>query len=335
MAEIAQRKQIAPQNIETKTESVSIDGTNDKKRIKGIKEEETTSIDRESSSIDKRDDLTVEMSQSKETTMESDVTNGRDDKKKKSKNRIKEEYLAVEMTQNSKIIESDETNSTDNKKRKKRRKEEETTNTDNESSSNVKKEPVTLIEDLKVEMTQNNDIIESDATDGANHKKKKKSKRRKEEESTLIEDLTDEIAHTKDSKMESDVTDDKKKKKSKRRKEEELTLIEDLVVEITQNSEIIKNDSDDKKIKEEETEYKTFKENLYKIENPFKGSNLFDIVGYTPYTVFESLDMLLEDKVRRALKKGKIMARNIKKDQNFYLNLKKPTLPSFDEEIKI
>jgi hypothetical protein len=44
--------------------------------------------------------------------------------------------------------------------------------------------------------------------------------------------------------------------------------------------------------------------------------------------------MILEDKERRALKKGKIMARNIKKDPNFYLNLKKPTLPSLDEEVK-
>jgi hypothetical protein len=90
-----------------------------------------------------------------------------------------------------------------------------------------------------------------------------------------------------------------------------------------------------KTVKEEEIEYKTFKENLYKIENPFKGSNVFDIVGYTPYPVFESLDMILEDKERRALKKGKIMARNIKRDPNFYLNSKKPTLSSFEEEIKI
>jgi hypothetical protein len=29
------------------------------------------------------------------------------------------------------------------------------------------------------------------------------------------------------------------------------------------------------------------------------------------------------------------MGRNIKRDPNFYLNLKKPTLSSFNEEIKI
>jgi hypothetical protein len=90
-----------------------------------------------------------------------------------------------------------------------------------------------------------------------------------------------------------------------------------------------------KTVKEEEIEYKTFKETLSKIENPFKGSNLFGIVGYAPYTVFESLDIILEDKERRALKKGKIMGRNIKRDPNFYLNLIKPTLSSFEEEIKI
>ena len=80
----------------------------------------------------------------------------------------------------------------------------------------------------------------------------------------------------------------------------------------------------------EEIKFETFKENLYKIQNPFKGSNLFDIVGYTPYTVFQSLDMLLEDKERRALKKGKIMARKIRSDPNYYLNLKKPTVPSLE-----
>ena len=84
MAEIAQRKQVAPQNIEKKMESDSINGTEDKKWIKRIKEE-TTNIDCES---DKKEDLTVEMSQSKQTTMEGDETNGTDPKKKKRKNRI-------------------------------------------------------------------------------------------------------------------------------------------------------------------------------------------------------------------------------------------------------
>jgi hypothetical protein len=40
MGEIAQRKQKAPQNIETKTESDSINGEYDKKRQKTVKEEE-------------------------------------------------------------------------------------------------------------------------------------------------------------------------------------------------------------------------------------------------------------------------------------------------------
>ena len=136
---------------------------------------------------------------------------------------------------------------------------------------------------------------------------------------------------------ESEVKTKKKKKKKEKTSVNEIEAVETVDVDEVQKKK--KKEEDQERTCDEaivELKHKTFKENLYKIEDPFKGSNLFDVVGYTPYTVFQSLDSILEEKEKRASKKGKIMSRNLKSDPNFYLHLKKPTLPILEKgnEIK-
>ncbi len=56
----------------------------------------------------------------------------------------------------------------------------------------------------------------------------------------------------------------------------------------------------------------------------FKGSNLSEIYGYTPYNITCSLEDLLKDKEKKMIKKRVMMGKNIEVDAKFYeMNKKK------------
>ena len=140
--------------------------------------------------------------------------------------------------------------------------------------------------------------------------------KKKKDKQTIIAEVVPDV----ETQVEEEEPLKKKKKKKKKSKEieEESNHVEETAAEGV--------DDNNKK-------YKTFKESLYKIEDPFNGSNLFDVVGYTPYTVFQNLDTIIEDKKRRMVKKCKITERNLRINPNYYANSKLPSLNM--QEVKI
>ena len=68
---------------------------------------------------------------------------------------------------------------------------------------------------------------------------------------------------------------------------------------------------------------KDIKKLVIDVNRTFKGSNLSEIYGYSPYNITCSLEAILTDKEKRVNKKRIIISKNLEVDAKFYKMSKK------------
>ncbi len=171
--------------------------------------------------------------------------------------------------------------------------------------------------------------IENEEEQTGPPQKKKKSKKPKELNEEAVEQAEEEAKSKEISNtlvFDEVETIKKKSKKSKKENEEDNSEIEKT---ITLNAELTT------KIIEEVVELDDNKVQINAIKNKkqleknmltaFKGSNVFNIHGYSSYIVNNSIEDALKEKAKKAHKKRIVLEKNLQIDANFYKNSKKKT----------
>ncbi len=68
-------------------------------------------------------------------------------------------------------------------------------------------------------------------------------------------------------------------------------------------------------------------------DDSFKGSNLFQLYGYSPYNITCNLDDILNERNKKANRKRLLVEVNLQKDSKFYEMSKKPTCAILSDPI--
>jgi Pin2-interacting protein X1 len=148
-------------------------------------------------------------------------------------------------------------------------------------------------------------------THADSHVKKKKKKKKSVDEIQTDEVPSDNeviLVNSNDDSAPVAVDTEECKKKKKKKKKEKTAEQADDVIEITQNG--------------AETTGKT----RFDLPNPFEGSNLFDINGYTPYAVTHKINELLDEKEKISKKKLSKFSKTVVNNPEIYISSRKPAI---------
>lgn len=162
-----------------------------------------------------------------------------------------------------------------------------------------------------------NDYFASKMAKRLNTTTKEDVKSKSEEQNETTE--TEMAAEKEEEPQEQDRSEEKKKKKKKKSKREKNDDEEsEPQVESAEMEEVVETTHTNKETGEETSEVKTL------MVKAFKGSNLFDLYGYSSYYINSTVEQALNEKRKRFNRKKNVVIKRLEYDPKFYeMNKKK------------
>lgn len=263
---------------------------------------------------------------------------------KKKKNKKKQDEIGediIENNDNQVIFENGENNVEKKKNKKKKKEHVEEVNNENGVGKEAKNDEIEgfdqalneeinncekmkhkkkkskkelTIHDVNIDLGEQA-VVDENVDDLSEKKIKNKKNSKKEatlvaENNTVVEYDDDDVAIKKSKK---------KKKKKKKAENDDVDNENQVKDDLNEVEKILENNNEN-----ENLEFSNIRENYYKMKEPFQGSNFFELNGYGPFKIYESVEQILKKREERDKKKKKQMMKRLAADPDAYKFKKKP-----------